>query len=163
MTGINPAKLHLTVAALVERDGQFLAVEEMAGGLEVINQPAGHVEQGEALVDAVIREVKEETGWDFSPAAIIGVYLWTQPQSGEQFLRVNFSGEVSAHDKSQALDDGILRNLWLTRADFVERTPQLRSPMVLRAVDDYLAGIRYPVTMFRHIDLDELANRAEVI
>jgi 8-oxo-dGTP pyrophosphatase MutT (NUDIX family) len=156
-------KLHLTVAAIVERQGEFLVVEELAGGQLVINQPAGHVEPGEALADAVIREVKEETAWTFEPTAIIGAYLWTQPVSGEQFLRAVYHGDICSHDSEQPLDEGILRNLWLTPEDLLKRQTQLRSPMVMRAIDDYLAGIRHPVNMYQHIAVEQLAEKAAVV
>ena len=157
------SNLHLTVAAIVERQGQFLVVEELAGGQLVINQPAGHVEPGEELADAVIREVKEETAWTFEPTAIIGAYLWTHPVSGEQLLRAVYHGDVCSHDSDQPLDEGILRNLWLTAEDLLKRKPQLRSPMVMRAIDDYLAGIRHPVNMYQHIAVEQLAEKAAVV
>lgn len=157
------SRLHLTVAAVVERHGRYLVVEELAGGREVINQPAGHVEPGESLRDAVVRETREETAFTFEPVAISGVYLWEHPQKGERFLRVVFCGHCSDHDPQQALDDGILRALWLSRQDLEERGEQLRSPMVLRAIDDFRNGSRYPVNMFQHIDTEMLAAHAQVV
>ena len=154
---------HLTVAAVVERHQRFLFVEEIAGGAEVINQPAGHVEPGESLLDAVIRETLEETAWVFNPTAIIGIYLWQHPTKNERFLRAVFSGEVVRHESGRQLDDGILRAVWLSRDDLVARSEQLRSPMVLQAVDDYQAGTRYPLTMFQQSDIDELTQRAVVV
>lgn len=155
--------LHLTVAAVVERNGRYLLVEELIRGTEVINQPAGHVEPGESLINAVMRETREETAWDFSTAAIVGIYLWAHPVSGERFLRIVFTGSVSNHDARQPLDEGILRSLWLTREELMQRELQLRSPMVVRAIDDYLAGNRYPVSMFQQVDIDELTDKAQVI
>jgi len=155
--------LHITVAAIVERHGRYLVVEERAGGQVVINQPAGHVEPGEAFIDAVMREVKEETAWSFEPAAINGLYLWDHPTSGERFLRITFCGTCHTHDDTQALDDGIIRTLWLSREELLDRGDALRSPMVLRAIDDYRDGIRYPVNMFQHLDIDDLAAQAQVV
>jgi 8-oxo-dGTP pyrophosphatase MutT (NUDIX family) len=151
---------HLTVAAVIEKKGRFLVVEELVGAREVINQPAGHVEPGETLREAVIREVLEETAWQFSPTAITGVYLWQQPVTGERFLRVTFCGNCQNHAASQPLDEGIMRTLWLSRNELVKRTVQLRSPMVLKAIDDYNADIRYPVNMFQHLELEDLAQHA---
>ena len=151
---------HLTVAAVIERHGRFLMVEERVGGHEVVNQPAGHVEPHESLLAAVVRETLEETAWEFAPAAISGIYLWQHPESAERFLRVTYAGTCTKHHNDRALDEGILRTLWLTRAELVERGASLRSPMVLRAIDDYLAGLRYPVEMFQHVAFDELAAKA---
>ncbi len=156
-------ELHLTVAAIVEQHGRFLVVEESVQGKRVINQPAGHVEAGESLRDAVIRETLEETAWQFSPAAISGIYLWEQPASAERFLRVVFCGTCSQHNPSQPLDDGILRTLWLSQAELQRRRDRLRSPMVLRAIDDFKAKVRFPVNMFQQLDMEELAARALVV
>lgn len=157
------SQLHLTVAAVVERLGRYLVVEELADGRQVINQPAGHVEPGEALLDAVIREAREETARAFTPLAISGVYLWQQPASGERFLRVVFCGHCGDPAPEQPLDEGILRALWLTRDELAERQSQLRSPMVLRAIDDYLDGQRFPVGMFQQLEPDVLARHAQVV
>lgn len=157
------SRLHLTVAAIIERNNRFLMVEERVGGKQVVNQPAGHVEPGESHYDAVIREVREETAWGFAPVAISGVYLWEQPDSGERFLRVVFCGTCSRHAPEQPLDDGILAAVWLTRDELLQRHAELRSPMVLRSIDDFRAGQRYPVQMFQHIAVDELASHAAVV
>ena len=154
---------HLTVAAIIEKRGRFLVVEEMVAGKKVINQPAGHVEHGETFLEAVVREVREETAWRFVPAAINGVYLWYHPDSGERFLRVTFCGNCIDHDARLALDDGIIRTLWLTRAELASRSEALRSPMVLRVIDDYLKDIRYPLSMFQQSDLEDLASHAQVV
>jgi 8-oxo-dGTP pyrophosphatase MutT (NUDIX family) len=155
--------MHLTVAAVVERHNRFLFVEELVRGEEVINQPAGHVEPGEPFFDAVVREMLEETAWEFIPSAIIGLYLWVHPTSGDRFVRAVYTGKLGEHDPKRELDDGILRAVWLSREDLLARTQQLRSPMVIRAVDDYLAGTRFPVTMFQHTGFDELAERAQLV
>lgn len=152
----------LTVAAIVERDGRFLVVEELVGGRLVINQPAGHVEPGESLLAAVTREAREETAWRFLPDAMVGIYLWGHA-SQSRFLRVAFTGRCRDFDASLALDTGIVRTLWLTRTELLARTAQLRSPMVLRGVDDYLAGRRYPLDVVQDLALEQLASRAQVI
>lgn len=154
---------HLTVAAVVEKRGRFLVVEEYSGGQKVINQPAGHVETGETFIDAVVREVREETAWGFEPAAIIGVYLWEHPATAERFLRVSFSGTVHDHHATQALDDGIIRTLWLDRDELIRRAAALRSPMVMKVIDDYRENIRYPLQMFQQLGVDDLAEHAQVV
>jgi 8-oxo-dGTP pyrophosphatase MutT (NUDIX family) len=156
-------KTHLTVAAVVEKRGQFLVVEEYSGGQKVINQPAGHVEPGETFIDAVVREVREETAWAFEPAAIVGVYLWEHPASAERFLRVTFSGAVHDHHASQPLDDGIIRTLWLNRDELMRRTDMLRSPMVMKVIDDYRENIKYPLQMFQQLGVEDLAEHAQVV
>ncbi len=146
----------LTVAAIVERDGQFLLVEERVGNAMVFNQPAGHVERGEELVTAVIRETLEETAWTFRPEALVGIYLWEQPERQRSFLRFAFAGHVVSHDASRRLDRGIERALWMDRQQMLTRSARLRSPMVLRCVDDYLEGRRFPLEICQTIMRDLL-------
>jgi len=146
------ARPRLTVAAIAERDGRFLLVEERsAAGSLVLNQPAGHVEHGETLLEAVIRETFEETGWSFRPEFLVGVYLWKHPSGQNSYLRVSFAGAVEAHDPESALDEGIERALWLSRDELMARRDRLRSPMVIRTIDDYLAGERYPLTVLKSL------------
>jgi 8-oxo-dGTP pyrophosphatase MutT (NUDIX family) len=159
-TGLHP---ELTVAAVVERNGRFMLVEEHVSGRLVLNQPAGHVEPGESLVEAVIREALEETAWTFVPEAIVGVYLWGREGGQNPFLRVAFSGRCTAHDSQRKLDEGIERVVWLSRSDLAARSNRLRSPMVMRAVDDYESGIRYPVDLFQDLAVEHLALRAAVL
>lgn len=148
-------KPHVTVSAVIERDSKFLVVEEIAHGKQVINNPAGHLEEAESLHDAIIREVQEETAYTFVPEAITGIYLWRSPSSDKTFLRVNFCGICNGHDPQQALDEGILHAAWLTRAELTAEAKRLRSPLVLRCIDDYLAGTRHPLTLLTHLDSDE--------
>lgn len=154
---------HLTVAAIIEKRGRFLVVEELVDGDKVINQPAGHVEHGESFIEAIVREVREETAWRFTPVAINGVYLWNHPESNERFLRVTFCGSCHDHDARLALDDGIIRTLWLTRDELAGRRDALRSPMVLRVIDDYRDNIRFPLSMFQNLNIEDLASHAQVV
>lgn len=144
----------LTVAAVVERNGQFLFVEERADDRMVFNQPAGHVEQGEALIDAVVRETLEETAWDFEPQALVGVYLWEHPEKQRTFLRFAFCGRLDSHDPERKLDRGIERTVWMSREQLMARRARLRSPMVARCVEDYLAGHRYPLDLVRTLAVE---------
>jgi len=139
----------LTVAAIVERDGQFLLVEERVGTRLVFNQPAGHVERGEHLTTAVIRETLEETAWTFEPQALLGIYFWDQPEKQRTFLRFAFIGQVTTHHPQRRLDRGIERAVWLPHEQIVSRATRLRSPMVLHCIDDYLNGRRYPLELVR--------------
>lgn len=142
---------HITVAAVIEREGRFLLVEEQSGDRTVYNQPAGHLETGESLLEAVVRETQEETAWRFHPSALLGVYHWVSPENKVTYLRFCFTGECLDHDPHQALDTGIIRTWWLTRDEVMARTPQHRSPLVLRCIDDYRAGKRYPLELYTDI------------
>lgn len=137
--------LHITVAAIAEEDGAFLFVEERVAGELRINQPAGHLEIGENLIQAVVRETFEETGRDFRPEALVGLYLWRVPDSEMTYLRAAFCGRLGVEQPHRPLDEGIERTLWLRRDEIIVRQPQWRSPLVLRCVDDHLAGRRYPL------------------
>jgi 8-oxo-dGTP pyrophosphatase MutT (NUDIX family) len=148
-----PLKPDITVAAVTEADGRFLVVEERLNQRLVFNQPAGHVEVGETLLEAVVREVREETAWLFEPVSMLGAYLWRNPSNGRSTLRFAFSGTVSDHRASQPLDRGIVMTHWLSRPELVEREPRLRSPLVIRCVDDYLSGKRLPLDSVAYLDL----------
>src|SRR6187397_2380748 len=130
----------VTVAAIAELDGRFLMVEERASGALVLNQPAGHLEDRETLVEAVIRETREETAWRFHPEALVGTYLWRNPLNGRSFLRFTFSGDVDDHQPQQPLDTGIVRTLWLSAAELQAQPARLRSPLVMRCIEDFLQG-----------------------
>jgi 8-oxo-dGTP pyrophosphatase MutT (NUDIX family) len=143
-------KLDLTVAAIAEDRGRFLFVQERAARRVVLNQPAGHVEAGETLVEAVVRETREETGRSFRPDAVVGLYLWQGP-AGKAILRVAFAGTVGERDAEARLDRAIIRTLWLDRAALAARAAEHRTPLVLQGVDDFLAGTRYPLEMLRHV------------
>ncbi len=136
---------------MVERDGRFLLVEERAGDKIVFNQPAGHVEPGESLLAAVRRETREETAWHFEPESWIGIYQWTLPGTGQTYLRHAFSGRVSDHDVDAVLDEPVIRSVWLSRDELLAQKDRLRSPLVLACINDYLAGRRYPLAVFRQL------------
>jgi 8-oxo-dGTP pyrophosphatase MutT (NUDIX family) len=142
--------LHVTVAAVLERAGRFLLVQESVGGRSVINQPAGHLEQFESLIDAVKRETLEETAWHFAPEALIGIYRWVHPH-GQTFLRFCFCGRLLHEEPGGKLDKGIEQVLWLDRDNLRQRTEQLRSPLVLRCIDDYLSGTRLDLSVLKDI------------
>lgn len=146
------------MAAIAEIRGQFLMVEErVTSGLR-INQPAGHLEDGESLIEAVVRETREETAWHFTPSALVGIYQWRQAGTRRTFLRFAFCGTVSDHDPRQELDDGIERTLWLPRDQVAARQQVLRGPMVLQSIDDYLNGQRYPLALLSHLGLDNASQ-----
>jgi len=141
---------HVTVATVVEVEQRFLLVEEKSQGLIVFNQPAGHVDPGEDALTAAIRETLEETAWQVTLESIIGLYQYTSSISQVTYLRICFSGHTLHHESQRPLDKGILQAIWLTRAEIASKT-NLRSPMVLRCIDDYLAGQRYPLTLITHL------------
>ena len=148
-----PRTPDVTVAAVTETAGRFLVVEERINRRLVLNQPAGHVERGETLFAAVVREVREETAWRFEPSALLGVYLWRNPANGRRTLRFAFTGAVADHDAGQKLDRGIVGTHWLSRFDLEQHQARLRSPLVLRCVHDYLAGQRLALEPLAGLDL----------
>ena len=143
-------KPHVTVAAVIERDGKFLLVEEETDSGIRYNQPAGHLECREALVDAVIREVLEETACTFVPQYLVGVYNWRNEAKDLTYLRFIFGGEVVAHDAQRSLDAGIIAAHWLSLDEIRALQPRHRSPLVMRGIDDWLAGKRYPLDLLTH-------------
>jgi 8-oxo-dGTP pyrophosphatase MutT (NUDIX family) len=154
-----PLKIDLTVAAVAEAAGRFLFVQERAGRRVVINQPAGHVEPGESLVDAVVRETLEETGRRFAPQTLTGLYLWQGPRD-RTFLRVAFAGQVGEPAPQVRLDRAIIRTLWLDRDQLAGRHAEHRSPLVALCIDDYLRGARYPLELLNHVPVAGLVQRA---
>ncbi|CAM2194352.1 Phosphatase NudJ [Paraburkholderia kururiensis] len=139
---------HVTVAAIVERGGRFLLVEEHTSQGLRLNQPAGHLEAGESLVDAVIRETLEETAHPFVPQALVGVYMthFGQPhESGATYLRFTFCGTAGEALADRALDADIVRTLWMSADELRAAGERHRTPLVMRCIDDYLAGRRVPL------------------
>ena len=141
-------KPSVTVAAVIERGGRFLFVEERIEGRLVLNQPAGHLDPGESLVAACRREVLEETAHDFEPRTLVGVYRWHYAAKDVTFLRFCFAGDASDPDPTRTLDAEIVRVHWLTPAELAARKSDHRSPLVAKCVADYLSGKRYPLDLF---------------
>ncbi len=140
-------KPHVTVAAVIEQKQKFLLVEEQTSQGLAFNQPAGHLEANENLISAVIREVQEETAWIFEPEYLVGVQLWRRSADYPTFLRFCFAGRVHSHTPNQALDDGIVTTHWLSREQITQKN--LRSPLVLESIDEFLQGERYPLSMLK--------------
>lgn len=143
-------KPHVTVAAVLERDGKFLLVEEETDSGIRYNQPAGHLECGESLIDAAIRESLEETGYSFAPQYLVGIYNWRNEAKDITYLRFAFGGEITGHDAQRRLDDGILAAHWLPLGEIRALEERHRSPMVMRCIDDWQAGKRYPLELITH-------------
>lgn len=150
----------LTVAAVVQREGRFLIVEERINGATVFNQPAGHVEDRESLITAVIRETLEETAWHFTPRHFLGLYLWRNEDNGRSTVRIAVSGEVTTRESLRRLDHGIIEAHWFTREELVARTAHLRSPLVLRCIDDFMAGRRHELDALNHLEAPAVARSA---
>ena len=132
----------LTVAAIVENEDRFLLVEEYASNRRVLSQPGGHIEAGESPEQAVERETLEETGCDVVCGDLVGVYLWIQPQSRQQFLRIVYTAEFLGCDDHRPLDTGIIARRWMSLDDIERSQSTLRSPAVLRCVKDHVSGKR---------------------
>ena len=144
-------KPSVTVAAIIERDGRYLLVEEHTPEGLRLNNPAGHLEPGESPLQAVVREALEETGCDFAPQALVGVYLsrFTRPASGEDvtYLRLAFAGSVGEPRPDRRLDAEIVHTLWLTPGQIAAERARHRSPLLMRCIDDHRAGRRYPLEL----------------
>lgn len=143
-------KPHVTVAAVVQRDGKFLLVEEETSEGVRFNQPAGHLEAGESLIEAVVRECLEETGYSFHPQHLLGIYQWPRPDREAAYLRFAFTGELRGHDPERPLDQGILGLRWLSLEEVRATVARHRSPLILRCVEDYLTGRRLPLDAITH-------------
>jgi 8-oxo-dGTP pyrophosphatase MutT (NUDIX family) len=143
-------KPSVTVAAVIERDGHFLLIEEETSDGVRLNQPAGHLDPHESLEQAVVREVREETAYDFTPTALVGMYMsrYCSKRRGTDvtYLRFTFCG-TPGRQYDEPLDHGIIRTLWMTRDEIAATEERHRSPIVLRCVDDYLAGKRVPLDL----------------
>jgi len=136
----------VTVAAVIEREGKFLFVEELQDGKRVLNQPAGHLDPGETLLAACAREVMEETAHRVEPSALVGIYRWYYTPEDVTFLRFCFAARILSVEQS-ALDKEILALHWLTPAELRAKSSMHRSPLVQQCLDDYLAGCNFPLTV----------------
>lgn len=143
-------KPNVTVASVIERDGKFLLVEEKTSQGICFNQPAGHLEADESLLAAVARETLEESAYSFTPEHLLGIYRWHSPGSDTTYLRFAFTGRIIGHDAARQLDTGIIQALWLTPEEIRATQTKHRSPLVLRCIEDYLAGKRYPLELLVH-------------
>jgi 8-oxo-dGTP pyrophosphatase MutT (NUDIX family) len=144
-------KPNVVVAAIAERDGRFLLVEEeVEDGRLVLNQPAGHWDPGETLIEACVRETLEETAYAFTPRALVGVFSWTPYGGDKTYLRFAFSGDVGAHDPARKLDKEIRQALWLSTDEIRASRDRHRSPLLLVCVERYLTGVRHPLELVSH-------------
>lgn len=141
----------VTVATIVVRDGAFLCVEEQTRNGLRLNQPAGHLEPGETIVAAAVRETLEETGYSVEPVALVGIYRWQMPESATTFVRFAFEAQVRSHDPARRLDAGIVGTHWLDYHALHARRTAHRSPLVMRCVDDFLAGTRLPLSLLTEV------------
>lgn len=147
-------KPNVTVAAIAEDDGRFLLVEEDVDNEIVFNQPAGHLEKNETLLEAVKREVMEETAREFEPQSLVGVYLYPNPHRDLMYLRFCFAGRCIEHHADKPLDEGIIRAVWMTHDEIETCRERMRTPMVRRCIDDYLSGKCYPLELLNHFKRD---------
>lgn len=138
---------HITVAAIVEKDGKFLMVEEMSNGKLVYNQPAGHLDPKESLEQAAIRETYEEAGWHIKPTAVVGISKYKSNHNETIYYRTTFAADAIKHDPDAVLDEGIHQALWLSYDELKAVPEKLRSPLVLKNIEQYLAGSRYPLDL----------------
>jgi ADP-ribose pyrophosphatase YjhB (NUDIX family) len=144
-------KPNVTVAAVIERQGKFLLVEEKTDAGIFLNQPAGHWEAHETIEEGVVRETREETGYDFAPSGLVGVYAWKNRSKNLVYLRFAFAGEAVAFDKTRALDHGIVAAHWMTFDEILGEKSRHRSPMVLRCIEDFRAGRCFPLDLLAHL------------
>jgi 8-oxo-dGTP pyrophosphatase MutT (NUDIX family) len=142
---------HTTVAAIVEDNGKFLLVEEVTERGNRLNQPAGHLENNETLIEAVIRETLEETAYTFKPESLLGIYHWKHEHNDTTYLRFAYIGSVSNHQADLALDEGIIRAVWMTADEMRSNAMLMRSPQVLTCVEDYLSGQQFPLSVITHL------------
>jgi 8-oxo-dGTP pyrophosphatase MutT (NUDIX family) len=140
---------HITVATIVEDQGRFLMVEEFKAGKHVFNQPAGHLEANESLLDAARRETLEESAWEVELTGIVGIYLYTAPSNGVTYQRVCFAARPLKHHPQRPLDSDIVRALWLSRDELLAVPERWRSELVPRCIDDYLAGPLHSLALIR--------------
>ena len=138
---------HVTVATVIERDNKYLLIEERCNGRLTYNQPAGHLEADETLQQAALRETREETGWDVELQGVVGMALYLAPAIGVTYHRSTFFASPRQHHPEQALDDGIERVVWMSYEEMLNNADRMRSPLVIKAVEQYRNGHRYPLDM----------------
>ena len=143
-------KPNVTVAAVIERDGRFLLVEEHTPEGLRFNQPAGHLEPGESLLEAAAREAREETAQRFVPEYLVGIYQWTRPQGDITYLRFAYGGRIEGDEPGRKLDDGIVRAVWMTIDEVRATAGRHRSPLILQCIEDWRAGQRHSLSLVRH-------------
>ena len=144
-------KPNATVAAIIEQNGKFLLVEEETDRGNRYNQPAGHLEDGETLLQAVIRETMEESAYEFMPNALLGVYHWKHDHNDTTYLRFAFIGKVGKHYPMQELDTGIVRAVWMSIDEIRDKAGLMRSEQVLSCIEDYLADKSYPLEVITNL------------
>jgi ADP-ribose pyrophosphatase YjhB (NUDIX family) len=142
-----PFEPHVTVATVIEQDGKYLLIEEISHGKQVYNQPAGHLEADETLTEAALRETLEETGWEVELQGVVGMALYLAPSNGVTYHRSTFYAAPTKHHKDRALDDGIEGIVWMSYEEMLQHADQMRSPLVIKAVEQYRNGHRYPLEM----------------
>ncbi len=147
-------KPNVTVAAIIEQDGKYLLVEEEpeAGSGLFLNQPAGHLDPGESIMQGAIRETLEETAYTFVPEYLLGIYQWHSQRVDTTYLRFAFGGRVTSHDPERVLDHGILRAAWFDLDEIHHMIDRYRSPLVMQCIQDHIAGKRYPLELLTHYE-----------
>jgi len=147
-------KPNVTVAAVIEQKGKYLLVEEQTTHGILFNQPAGHLEPNESIVNGAIRETLEETGYTFTPQWLLGIYRWHSLLNDTTYLRFAFSGTVVCHDHDhdRKLDEGIVRAAWFNTNEIYELIRLHRSPLVIKCIEDHLAGKHYPLEILTHYE-----------
>lgn len=144
-------KPNVTVAAVIEQNGKYLLVEEIPRGTDIkLNQPAGHLEPEESILQACSREVLEETGHSFLPEILTGIYHWTSDSNGTTYLRFTFSGRITGFDPARKLDTGIVRASWFSLDEIREKQAIHRTHLVMQCIEDYLAGNSYPLDILKY-------------
>lgn len=136
---------HVTVATVVEQNGKYLLVEEKSNGGLVFNQPAGHLEANETLQQAAVRETYEESGWNVEIKGVLGFALYTSPHNQITYHRSTFFAEVKSHNPALELDQGIVRALWMSYEEIIANAAKMRSNLVIRSIEQYRNGHRYPL------------------
>lgn len=142
----------ITVAAIAEQNGKFLTIEEHVRGQLVLSQPGGHLENHETLAEAAARECFEESGWQFEPMHLCGIYTWQHPRKHSTILRFAFCGIAHSFDPDAALDEGIVRSFWMTPDELTEQEDRLRNPMVMQAIRDFSLGRHYPLDLLTSLE-----------